>query len=361
MIELFYMNFLKGIVLIFISIFLSSFFVHTTFAQDNAGITVIPASIERLASPGEIITETLKVTNESTEDKEYYIYKKNIKGVEDGGVPVFSEEGGEITGYEISEWIQIQAEPIRISAGQTVDLPFVVDIPVTATPGSHFGGIFVSAEPPKLREIGAGVGYEVVSIVSIRISGDVIDTARVRSFSTDQLLYSAKHVEFTAKIENQGNILIRPRGLVTITSMFGTKPEVINVNDVLAGVFPGTMRDLTFRWDSDELGFGRYEAILALVYDGEEGQKTIDSTLIFWIFPIKIMLILLGTFISIIIGGYVFTKYYINQAIIRAAGGRRITTQRYRKQVGISRFTFVSVVLLAVIVLFLLVLLIFSA
>lgn len=361
MLELLYMNFLKGVVFLSISFFVGSLFIETTYAQDNAGITVVPASIERLASPGEIIAETLTITNQSSEDKEYYIYKKNIKGVEDGGVPVFSEDQSEVTGYEITEWIQIQTDPVKIAAGQTLHLLFVINVPDTATPGSHFGGIFVSAEPPKLREIGAGVGYEIASVVSIRISGDVIDTARIRAFSTDKLLYSAKHVEFTAKIENQGNILIRPRGLVTITGMFGSSPEVITVNDVLAGVFPGTMRDISFRWDSEELGFGRYEAILALVYDGEDGQKTIDSTLIFWIFPIKIMVILFGSLISIILLGYLFTKYYINQAIIRAAGGRRITTQRYRKQVGISRFTFVFVVLLAVIVIFLLVLLVFSA
>ena len=361
MIELLHMRFLRASFFVLLAIVFVGTFGHTTYAQEKAGIKVIPASIEEGADPGTVISKTLKITNESDIEKEYYIYKKNIKGVEDGGVPVFSDDEGEKTGYEITEWIEIQSESIKVGPYQTVDLPFVINVPVTATPGSHFGGIFVSAEPPKLREIGAGVGYEVAAVVSIRISGDIIDTARIRSFSTDKLLYSGKHVEFTAKIENQGNILIRPRGPVTITNMFGSKPEVLMVNDSLAGVFPGTMRDLVFNWDSEELGFGRYEAILALVYDGENGQKTIDASLIFWIFPIKIMLTIIGVFLSIILVGYFLTKYYINQAIIRAAGGRRIATQRYRKQVGISRFTFVFIVLVAVLVLFLLVMLIFSA
>lgn len=333
----------------------------TVHAQQNAGITLIPATIEEPADPGGIISETLKITNESVEDKEYYIFKQNIVGVETGGVPIFGEEGAEITGYEMSEWIQIPTEPVKISAGQTVELPIVINVPMTATPGSHFGGIFISAEPPKLRETGAGVGYEVVSIVSIRISGDVIDAARIRQFSTDKLLYSGKHVTFSAKIENQGNILIRPRGPLTITSMFNTEPVAFTVNDTLAGVFPGTVRDLQFKWDSDELGFGRYEAILALVYEGEDGQKTIDSTLVFWIFPAKVMMWIGIALVIIIGGGYLLTKYYINQAIIRGAGGRRITPQRYRKQVGISRFAFVLVALMAVFVLFLLVVLIFFA
>lgn len=330
-------------------------------AQDNAGITLIPATIEERADPGTTQSHTLKITNVSDADKEYFIYKRDIKGVETGGVPLFAEEGTERTGFELTDWLVLPTEPLKVPAGATVELPVVINIPADASPGSHFGGVFVSAEPPKLRETGAGVGYEVVSVVSIRISGDVIDTARVRSFSTDKLLYGSKHVQFTAKIENQGNIMIRPRGPVTITNMFGSEPVVLTVNENLAGVFPGTMRDISFEWNDDSLGFGRYEAILALSYDGQDGQKTIDASLVFWVFPIKVMLAFLGGFIGIVLLGYLLTKYYINQAIIRAAGGRRIVSQRYRRQVGVSRFTFVFTAIMVAIVLFLLMMLIFSA
>jgi hypothetical protein len=342
-------------------LFLFLSFGGTALAQDSAGIKVIPATIEEAADPGAQLNTVIKVTNESDADKEYYIYKKDIKGVEAGGVPVFSEEMGERTGFEMTEWLVLPTEPLKVPKGETVELPVVINIPSDASPGSHFAGIFVSVEPPKLREIGAGVGYEVVSVVSIRISGDVSDAARVRSFSTDKLIYGAKQVEFTAKIENQGNIMIRPRGPLTITGMFGGDPVVLTVNDTLAGVFPGTMRDLVFEWNDEGIGFGRYEAILALAYDGEDGQKTIDASLVFWVFPIKVMLAFLGGFVAVIGLGYVLTKYYINQAIMRAAGGRRIVPQRYRRQVGVSRFTFIFTAIMAVIVLFLLVLLIFSA
>lgn len=333
----------------------------SALAQDNAGITLIPATIEERADPGTTQSHTLKITNVSGADKEYFIYKRDIKGVEAGGVPLFADEGTERTGFELTEWLVLPTEPLKVPAGATVELPVVINVPADASPGSHFGGVFVSAEPPKLRETGAGVGYEVVSVVSIRISGDVIDTARVRSFSTDKLLYGAKNIQFTAKIENQGNIMIRPRGPVTITSMFGSEPVVITVNDNQAGVFPGTMRDINFEWNDESLGFGRYEAILALAYDGEDGQKTIDASLVFWVFPIKVMLGFLAGLIIIVVGGYAFTKYYINQAIMRAAGGRRIVPQRYRRQVGVSRFTFVFTAIMAAVVLFLLILLIFSA
>lgn len=337
------------------------FFAPHAHAQSGAGITLVPATIEERADPGSTISQTFKVTNESSEEKQYYIYKRDIKGVEGGGVPIFAEEGAERTGFELTEWIQLPAEQLIVPAYETRDLPVTINVPGNATPGSHFGGIFISAEPPKLRETGAGVGYEVASVVSIRINGDVLDLARIRSFSTDKLIYSKKNVQFTAKIENQGNILIRPYGPVTISGMFGTEPVTFTVNENYAGVFPGTMRDINFEWNSDEFGFGRYEAILALAYDGEDGQKTIDSTLVFWVFPIKAMLGILGGIIGTVLLGYYLTRYYVNRAVMRAAGGRRIVPQRYRKQVGVSRFAFVFTAIMAAVVIFLLIILIFSA
>jgi hypothetical protein len=163
------------------------------------------------------------------------------------------------------------------------------------------------------------------------------------------------------KLENQGNILIRPRGPLTIESLFGGTVANIAVNETLAGVFPGTVRDFNFAWEDESLGFGRYKAVLALSYEGNEGQKTIDASLVFWIFPLKIILPVIGAFLTIILLGYFLTTYYIRQAVMRAAGGRRFTPARYRRQVGVSRFTFVLIALMGLIVLFLIVLLIFFA
>ena len=346
--------FLSGIV----ALFLYTVPVH---AQESESVKLIPAEFSELADPGSVLNLTLNVTNLSAVEKQYYIYKRDINGVEEGGVPIFAEEGSEKTGFEMSEWMSFNTEPVTIPSGDSVTLAIDITVPENASPGSHFAGIFVSVEPPKLRQIGAGVGYEVASIFSIRISGDIIDDARIRSFSTDRLFYSSKNVQFNVKLENQGNILIRPRGPLEIQSMLGGDPEFMTVNESLAGVFPGTVRELIFSWNEDGIGFGRYEAVMALSYEAEGGQKTIDASVVFWIFPLKVILPILGGFISILLTGYFLTRYYINQAIMRAQGGRRISTYRYRKQVGISRLTFVFVTLMGALVIFLIVLLILFA
>lgn len=319
---------------------------HNVYAQNAGGITILPAFIEEAADPGNERTYVLTVTNPGDEEKEYFVYTRDIKGVEGGGVPVFADPNEEKTSFEISEWLSLSTEKITIPAGGSVDVPLVMRVPDNASPGSHFGGIFFSVEPPKLRQTGAAVGYEVATIISIRISGDISDAARIRSFSTDRLVYGNGNVHFAARIENQGNILIRPYGPITITGMFGGDPEVFTVNESHAGVFPGTGRDFEFDHTIDGFAFGRYEALMTVVYDGDKGQKTMDATLVFWVFPLKIMLSLLGVLAFIVIGGGLLGRYYVNQAIMRAAGGRRIASQRTRRRSSMSRAMFVFVTIL---------------
>ncbi len=84
-------------------------------------------------------------------------------------------------------------------------------------------------------------------------------------------------------------------------------------------------------------------------------------TTVFWVFPVKVMLSVIGGFVLIFVLGYVFTQHYIKKAIMRTAGGRRVVPMRYRKRAGVSRFAFMFISLLSVLVIFLIVMLIFFA
>lgn len=330
----------------------------TEVAAQGVGIKVTPAFIEELAEPGEVLEETLVIMNVNDEAKTFFLYRQDISGVEADGVPVFAEEGVEPTGYELSEWIIFDEQQIEVPANGEFRLPIRIEVPENASPGSHFGGIFVSAEPPRLREIGAGVGYEVASIMSIRISGDITDNARIRSFSTNKLFFGSKDIDFLIKVENQGNILIQPRGPLTITNMFDGITGNVVVNDTLAGVFPGTVRDFNVHWEDEEPGFGRYEAIVALNYNGEGGNKTIDASVTFWIFPIGILIPVVIVLLVLIGGGYLLTRLYVTRVIAQTQGSRRIVSRRYRRRAGVSRFVFVLMTLLTVTAFFLIILLV---
>ncbi len=341
------------------ALFLS--FTTLVSAQVGAGIGIAPAIIEEGATPGETKQYTVSVSNLSTVEQTYYVYVRDIIGVQNDSTPVYAQEGQEPTGFELSSWVTLSIEQIVVPAGGSVPVSFTIAVPGDATPGSHFGAIFVSQEPPRLRSTGAGVGYDVANIVSIRVAGDADERAEIRQFSTDRYVHGSTNVDFLVRIENLGNVLVRPSGPVTITNMFGKQVALLTFNESQASVFPRAVREYEFNWQDDSVGFGRYEARVSPVY-GEAGKRsTISSTVTFWILPMNIILPALGGLLLLLAMVYVGVRLYVRRtmAVMSGAGDRRIIRTVRRRSSPIFLITFVSMA--ATTALFLIILLLIFA
>jgi len=345
---------------LFVAVFLFFALASSVFAQaQGAGIGIKPATIEDTAEPGDQKEYTVGVTNLSSVPQTYYVFTRDISGVSAGGVPIYAEDGAEKTGYELTEWITLDVDEITVNPGEEEQVNFIMDVPEFATPGSHFGGVFISMEPPKLRSTGASVGYQVANIISIRVAGDAIVNAQIRQFSTGNYIYGESKVDFNAKIENKGTILVRPIGPLEITNMFGKRVALLTFNEARAAVFPGVTReDFNLTWEDEGPGFGRYQAILSLAYGDPGSKATISSTVSFWILPMNIILPALGVLAFLLLSVYIAVKVYIRNKLQLVAGGsRRIVNKRRRNNGGMSSLILVTVVMLATTALFLIILL----
>ena len=326
-------------------------------AQSRAGIGIRPAVIENGAEPGEVQEHVVGITNLSESVQTYYLYKRDIVSVDGGGAPIFADEGAEKTGFELTEWLTLDREELTLNPGEEQEVKLTLAIPGNATPGSHFGGVFVSMEPPRLRSTGAAVGYEVANIISIRVAGDAVESAQIRSFSTDNFFYGKPVVDFRARIENKGTVLVRPVGPLEINNMFGQRVAMLTFNESKAGVFPLSEREFVINWEHDGPAFGRYEAVLSLLY-GEQGrQSTISSTATFWVLPMNIFLPALGALAFLLLVTYIIARMYVRRTLhsMGASGTRRMV--RRKRKGGMSAVLLVIVVMLAVTALFLIVLL----
>lgn len=272
-----------------------------------------PAIIEDRVNPGEVRDFSLSVTNIGTVERTFFFSAQDIKGVDQRGVPIFADQG-EVTPFELSTWLSVPQESITIPAGETRQFPFRVAVPADASPGAHFGGVFLDVRPPKLRSSGAAIGFRVGTIVSLRIAGDVIEEARVRSFSTDKLIYNQPNVRFTTNVENMGNVLVRPYGQIKIVNMTGREVGTVRVNENVSPVFPQAERSYETEWEREGFAFGRYQAMVSLVY-GEDGRRTITGTASFWILPVKPILYTIGGFLLIVLIMFFFVRMYIRRKL----------------------------------------------
>lgn len=329
-------------------------------AQNTSGIGLKPSLIEEGADPGDVLEKSISLTNLSEAEQTYFLFTRDIVTVRDGGTPVYADPGAERTGFELTEWLDLGFTEITLQPGEEQNVPVTINVPDDASPGSHFGGVFVSMQPPRLRSVGAAVGYEVANIISIRISGDVTENAQIRSFRADKLVYGTTDVTFFTEVENKGNVLIRPIGPIEIYNMFGTEVATLMVNEAQGGVFPFTRREFVVNWQDDGIGFGRYQAIVSMVY-GELGrQSTISSTVSFWVLPMNIITPALIILAVLLLASYFGVRMYVRRTIATMSGGRRLVRQR-RRRGGMSTLLLVAIVMLAVTALFLIILLILFA
>lgn len=337
-------TFLKTLVLGLL-IFSSVLNVGIASAQTE-GVQIRPAIIEDRVEPGQIYRFAIKVTNIADNERTFNLLARDISGLDDRGVPIFTEEGV-ATSFELSSWVKLPQDSIMLKAGQTADIPFSILVPTDATPGAHFGGVFFEVRPEQLQSTGAAVGSRVGTIINLRIAGDVTEEMRLREFSTEKFIYDAPPVNFSARVDNLGNVLLRPHGLVEITDMFGKKVGSVEVNKSAAAVFPGGSREYNVVWEQDGLVFGRYQALLSFVY-GEDGRKTIVRATSFWVLPLKPTLITLGVIFGLILGLYVMVKLHINRKLRSMGVSGKTDAQLYAKRYHkpISRMTFVVLGLL---------------
>lgn len=341
-----------------IALALVVFPIPTVLAQD-AGIRISPATIEETVDPGVVRDYELEVENMSATDKEYFVYTRNIRSVSAGGVPIFAESRLEQTGYELADWIDLSTTTITVPAGQTVIISFTMNVPQEAA-CSHFGGVFVSAEPPDIENSGAAVGYQVANIISIRVAGDCVEEASIRQFSTDRFLYGTQDVSFNVIIENSGSVLVRPTGPLEVYNSLGRRVGNVVFNESRAAVFPGDTREYdAVQWVGDSLGFGRYEAVLSPVYGDDGARKTMSSTVTFWVLPFGIIGPAVAVLALVLLITVVSVRLYIKRALVQMNAGRRVV--RNKKNGGPSMFLLLLVSVLIVVALFLLVMLVLFA
>ncbi len=284
----------------------------TAFAQSEMSVRVQPAIVDENVEPGQVLHETVHVSNQDAQAKTFYFFAKDISNIEEAGQPVFVE--GTDSVYGVSAWIKFDQVSLAVKGGGTKDFSFSVAVPKDASPCDHFGGVFLSLEAKRPTTTGTGIGLQIGTLVRLHVGGECVEDARIREFSTDKNIYSNPPVNFTTRVENLGNVLIKPHGPIEITNMFGKKVAVLSVNEVVAGIFPKSQRSFGASWTPDGIAFGRYEATEALAYGSGDG-KTVFETISFWVLPLNIILPVFFGILAIILIFYFGIRAYVRKKI----------------------------------------------
>lgn len=305
------------------------------------GVKISPVKIEDIVEPGKTYKYQVKLANPSNLPIILYAGLKDFKAKGEGGDAVLIAPGSE-EGSFLTSWIDISEEGIDFAPNEERIIDFYVNVPAETGPGGYYGGVFFGTKAPKLNldseDKGAGmaIAQQTGTLLLFQVKGDVAEDASIREFNTDKEVYNTPfEVNFLTRIENRGNVHVKPAGQINISNMFGQEAAVMIVNEGGGNVLPGQIRAFKNSW-ADEFGFGRYKAVIGLSYGtavdlGGQGRQTLYTEKYFWIMPWKIILPIFAAIIGIFLVFALFLRFYKNKAVRKAMAQAGLISQNQVK------------------------------
>jgi hypothetical protein len=264
-------------------------------AQSTLSIVAIPPQLEITAQPGEVVTETIKVRNESTQDQPIEVKVKDIIVKDNLGTPV-TVDPTHPNRWAAAPWIQVSPTKFDLKRGETKALSVTVIVPEDALPGGHYAVVLHSPQAyTALNQTGSSIEANVGSIIYITVPGDIKEDARVTKLDIPPFSEYGP-IAIQTEIENFSDIHVNPAGAIQIYNWFGRPSDTLILDRY--NIFPYTSRVYENLLNRKWL-FGRYKAQLQASY-GSTGQALL-ATVFFWVIPWKLILIALLAITTIIV------------------------------------------------------------
>ncbi|HSV94687.1 MAG TPA: hypothetical protein VLH94_01760 [Spirochaetia bacterium] len=289
------MNKLNHLFITVFSLFATLFFAPQVSAQQMT-MTAIPPRVELKGDPGQTLTASLKLRNDSENSEIFSISVEDFIVIDSKGTPI-PVNTNISNRWSLRNWITSPKEvPVDAKDVQLIDIS--IKIPMTALPGGHYAMITytpnANVKAGDLKQTGNVITQRVGTLIYVTVSGPITEKATITRFSVPKFLEKGP-VEFEGSIESMSDTHVNPKGTITISDPLNNKVAEIKLD--AGNIFPESTRDFNASWDQ-KWGWGRYKADLNLTY-GTAGSL-LAATIFFWFFPIRLVIYGLIALISIL-------------------------------------------------------------
>lgn len=285
-------------------------------AQIADGLSAIPPRLEVSVNADGTSAQTIKVRNESSQEKTVTVSISDFVVNDNIGTPTIVNATEADNRWAASNWITVSPSTFKLKGGETKSLSLIITPPANALPGGHYAMVVHSPDSQVsiLDFTGATIQTNVGTLLYITIPGDITQDAVIKEFSGPKFLEFGP-VDFTTIIQNLSDIHIRPAGNITITNMIGMK-SFVQFNKDGTNIFPGKTRNFENQLNKKWL-LGRYKAELNAGYGTAGG--VISATIFFWVIPWRFLILVAGIIIVII---------FIIMFIRNKSGGNKQTEEK---------------------------------
>jgi hypothetical protein len=280
--------------------------VNAQAANANAaqGIQISPTLVELNAAKGKTYNIALTVTNVTASDLVYTSSLNDFNAADETGSPHIILDSKLPATASIVTWVATVPK-FTLTAHKSMVVNAQITIPDNAEPGGHYGVLRFSGAAPEVESTGVGLSASAGVLILIRVDGTITEKANLASFYTSPTqngkqgsFFENGPIWFVTRIQNEGNIHVKPVGNIEVRDMFGGLVANLPVNKDKSNILPNSIR----RFDDAKLDkpwmIGLYTVNLTLGY-GTTGQA-ITNTISFWVIPYKLILAILFVLVTIV-------------------------------------------------------------
>ena len=193
------------------------------------GPTGRPSFIYTNITAGSTLRSYVGVTNYSAFPVTFSIYAADGVNTPDGGFDVLPA-GRKSVGVGL--WTTLAKTQVKVPAGVEENIPFVIKVPVNATPGDHFGGIVAQVSTSTAKKTGAKflLDRRVGTRIYLRVAGALHPILSVEhvgiSYRGTMNPVGSGTATVNYTVRNTGNVALASPQVVAVTSLFGTLATV---------------------------------------------------------------------------------------------------------------------------------------
>lgn len=309
------------IVLFLAQVYFGLFWVYPEFierVEAKQGFTIFPAKLSLDVGKGSEYNGSIKVTNAGDGNVTVLPDVQDILPTSGSSGFNYMPKAPGIT--SLVDWVQISRKPFELKPNESKDVSFTIKVPSDASAGSRFAVLFFATGSSGGGQL--NVSARTGTVILLTVPGDVKQTGEVLNFILSKFVWSNRPIGFKFDFQNTGTVYFEPKGIITVTNIFGKKVVEIPVAGQV--VLPTGMRSINTVWEKPSYLLGIYKAHLAISVTGKGDIATKNAR--FYALPLYPSLGALGI-ILILIVILLYIKKNFKFAIVKKESSQNHNTE----------------------------------
>jgi hypothetical protein len=235
-------------------------------ADAQETIAVSPASNTFKLDAGATSNGKLTVVNGGTTAYRFKVYVSpySVNGVE--YKPDFFTKR---TNTDIESWVRFTKSTYDLKPGASVEIPYRITVPTDATPGGHYGVIFVETQPGDDSSNSVERKKRVGSLIYATVNGDYQMGGSFGSVRTAGLQF-VPPIRSELNVENSGDADFAVETVYAVSDIFGNRKFTDTKEYRL---LPKTTRAIQLEWQQSP-GFGFYQVTVSAKFLDKQTTHT---------------------------------------------------------------------------------------